>query len=175
MANKNYGKKSYHKNYRLRKVRVANSFAIGALGALDVVADGITSAPTERIRVISANLTWSLADMTPTDDAVEVGFAHGDYTAAEIEECLEAQSAIDAGDKIGQEKTNRLVRTVGVFPDVVAAGGGQTLNDGRPIKTRLNWALQTGKTLNVFVRNGSGTVYTTGGKLITSGEIWVKD
>ncbi len=163
------------RSFPLRKVRVTSSTALGALAALDVVSGAITSAPTERIRVVSAHLSFSLADLTATDDGCEIGLAHGDYTAAEIEECLESQASIDAGDKIANEQANRLVRSIGTFSDTDTAGGSGDLNDGVPIKTKLNWVLQTGETLNIWARNGSGTVYTTGGKILCNGVLWVKD
>ncbi len=164
------------RSFNLRKVRVSSSSALGALAALDVTVGNITSAPTERIRVVTAALSYTLVDLTATDDGCEVGLAHGDYTAAEIEECLEAQAAIDQGDKLAGEQANRLVRSIGVFADPPGAtGGGSRLNDGRIIKTKLNWVLTTGKTLQVWMRNGSGTIYTTGAKLVCSGYLWVKD
>ncbi len=166
------------RTFNLRKVRIASSTSIGALATLDVTSGTITNAPTDKIRFISVDLAYSWSDKTPADDGLEFGLAHGDYSAAEIEECLEAQSAIDVGDKTEQERADRLVRTVGIISgggDGVAAAGGSVFNDGKPMKTKLNWLMGAGDQLQVWVRNGSATVYTTGGSILTQGNLWVKD
>ncbi len=175
---KNYGKKSYHRNYRLRKVRIATSIAIGALAGADVVAVAMTAAGTGTYRVISLRLAWSIVNhAAPADGAYEFGVAHSDYSAAEIEECLEASASIDPGDKIANEQANRLVRSIGTISSSSAgtASGELNWNDGRPMKTRLNWLMTIGDTLTAWVRNGSGTIYTTGSSLGFVGEMWVKD
>ncbi len=174
---KNYGKKSYHRNYRLRKVKIAASLAIGALASLDVISGAGTSALTNTLRVISVNAAYSISDIgNAVDDSFQFGWAHSDYSATEIEECLEATLSMDVGNKVAQEQANRLVREIGMVNSVSAAtGAGGPFNDGRQVKTRLNWLLSIGDTLNLWVRNASGTVYTTGAFLIANGEIWVKD
>ncbi len=101
--------------------------------------------------------------------------AHSDYTAAEVEECLEAQTAINPGNKVGQEQANRLVRSVGTVAGQGLAGASLGFNDGKPVKTKLNWHMAIGDALNVWIRNGSQVVYTTGSALRVQGTIWIKD
>ncbi len=177
MAHKNYGKKSYHKNYRLRKVRIAASAALGALATKDVVVSAITSAVADKLRLISVNFSYTWVDIAAAvDGGMEFGLCHSDYSAAEVEECLEAANSIDLGDKVTQEQANRLVRSIGSMSSVSAATGQEAVfNDGRKMKTRLNWLLSAGDTLNVWMRNGSGIVYTTGSSIEIQGELWVKD
>ncbi len=178
MANKNYGKKSYHRNYRLRKVRIQSEFAIGALAADDVIAAAITANVADKLRLISINLAWTIADIAAVaDDTFQFGVAHGDYTAAEIEECLEAQAALDLGDKVAQEQSDRLVRTIGVISSAggTNVGGSVQFNEGRPMKTRLNWLMSEADNLSGWVRNGSANVYSSGSLLTCIGELWVKD
>ncbi len=164
------------RTFNLRKVRIASSTAIGALATLDVVSGTITNAPTDKVRFITADLSYSWSDMTPADDTLEFGLAHGDYSAAEIEECLEAQAAIDVGDKTEQERADRLVRSVGIITGVtVNAIGGSQFNNGVPVKTKLNWLMGAGDQLQVWARNGSATVYTTGSSIVAIGNLWVKD
>ncbi len=175
---KNYGKKSYHRNYRLRKVRSQANFGIGALAAADVVVGVLSGTLTNTLRVISCNGSWTIINLAAAvDGGFEFGVSHSDYTAAEIEECLEAQSSMDLGDKVAQEQANRLVRTIGtISPEGTALVGGEiSFNEGKPVKVRLNWLLSIGDTLNMWVRNGTGTVYTTGSALAFVGELWVKD
>ncbi len=152
--------------------------SIGALASADVISSAIVNNATNNMRVVSAHLAFTWADVQATiDDAAAFGLAHGDYTAAEIEECLEAGGAMDKGDKIALEQSNRLVREIGQFASIAGSpvGGGAQFNEGRPVKVKLNWNLSIGEALQVWVRNNSGVVYTTGSTLSTSGKLWVRD
>ncbi len=171
-------KKPYKHNARMRRVRVASSVALAALGSGDTVKGAITTAATETYRLLSIKAAYAWTDIQALiDDGFEFGFAHSDYTATEIEECLEAQGAIDLGDKIAQEKSNRLVRSVGRISNTagVAVGGSEPFNTGRLLKTKLNWVIQTGDTLDMWVRNSSGVVWTTGSFLQAIGDIYIVD
>ncbi len=169
------GRKS--RRFNLRKVRVAAAAVIGALAALDVTKTAATSATASTLRVISVDCSYAWSDKADIDDGAQFGWAHSDYSAAEIEECLEASSSIDIGDKVEQERANRLVREIGIIAgaNTGGAGSGASFNQGMPVKTRLNWLLSIGDTLDLWVRNSSGVVYTTGSTLVASGNLWVKD
>ncbi len=171
-------KGSKRRRFNLRRVRAQGGFSIGALAAADVGAGAMTTGGTNAYRMMSIDVNWSLANLgAAIDDTFEFGVAHSDYTAAEIEECLESQASIDRGDKVVEEQSRRLVRSIGVItPQGTAiAGGGVQFNDGIPVKTRLNWFMSTGDFLNVWVRNGSATIYTTGSSITWIGKMWVKD
>lgn len=164
-------------SFGLRRVRLNSSSGVGALAALDVVTAAITGAAADTYRLISIRAAFSWVDKQALiDDGCTFGYSHSDYSAAEVEECLEATTAIDLGDKIAQEQANRLVREVGTMTgDTEAIGGGITFNNGVPVKTRLNWRMSIGDTLNIWVRNASGVVWTTGSAITVAGEFWVKD
>jgi len=172
-------KRKGRRRFNLRKVRIASGIAVGALAAGDVIASAGTNAVADKLRIISVDCAYGVSDLAAqVDDSFQFGWAHSDYTAAEIEECLEAGGAIDLGDKIAQERGNRLVREVGMISSsglTASGGGGFPFNDGRRVKTRLNWLLSAGDTLNLWVRNASGVIYTTGSSLQANGDIWVKD
>ncbi len=166
------------RRFNLRKVRVNSTFVCGALAAKDVVAGAITAAVADKLRIISAELTYQWVETQAViDGGLEFGLSHSDYSAAEVEECLEAAGSIDLGDKIAQERANRLVRSLGTinqFTDsTVGADHGTFPNT--PIKTRLNWLMSEGDTLNAWVRNGSEVVWSTGSSFVTLGKLWVKD
>ncbi len=164
------------RTFNLRRVRTTSSSAIGALASLDVLVGPIINTASNAYRVMSLNLTWGISDLGATaDDGQEFGVAHSDYSAAEVEECLEAAASIDIGDKVAIEQANRLVRVIGQMTGAPGTGAGLSYNEGLPVKTKLNWAIGIGDTLNVWVRNGSGTVYTTGATITATGDIWVKD
>ncbi len=164
------------RRFNLRKVRNSAFIAIGALAAGDVIVSAFTATSTNPYRIMSIDTTWSLSELgAAIDDAQEFGVSHSNYTAAEVEQCLEANAAIDIGAKVEQEQANRLVRQIGVFTGSGGVGSGLQFNDGRPVKTRLNWHIGIGNTLNVWVRNATGVVYTTGASVNFTGVVWVKD
>ncbi len=163
-------------SFNLRKVRIAASPTIGALATEAVVSNAVTDAGTDPYRITSVKAAFSWNDKALIDDGCEFGYAHSDYTAAEVEECLEASASIDRGNLIAREQANRLVRQVGTIGGAsVTAAGGVGFNDGRPVKTKLNWKMSTGDTLNLWIRNASGNVWTTGSELSILGDMWIAD
>ena len=164
------------RKFNLRKVRVNTRINIGALAADDVIVSAITAASTNPYRLMSCDISYSLVDLGATaDDGQEIGLAHSDYSAAEVEECIESTAGIDIGDKIAIERADRLVRTLGQLHDSTGTGAGLDFNNGLPMKTKLNWAIGIGDQLNIYVRNGSSVVYTTGAGLNVIGHVWIKD
>ncbi len=170
-------KKGTARKFNLRKVLINSSMSPGALATLDVAAGLVTDAVVNSMRFMSLNCSYTWADIqADIDDGMVFGVAHGDYTAAEIEECLESFASISPGNKIAQEQAGRLVRSIGTISSAgQAAGGGVSFNDGKRIKTRLNWLMVPGDRLNLWVRNSSGVVWTTGSGLLIAGDLWVKD
>ncbi len=167
-------KRKPKRRFNLRKVRVAANVTIGALAAFGVVKGTIIPASTNPYRIVSSKLSYQIVDLgAGIDDGQEIGVAHGDYSATEIEECIEAAASIDIGDKVVQEAANRLVRTIGFANGPAIADGSLTVNEGRPVKTKLNWKVGIGDTFDAWIRNGSDTVYTTGATLAVVGEVWV--
>ena len=160
----------------LRRVRISTTLAIGALASADVITGALTAATTDPLRIISANLSYSITDIPALiDDGYEFGLCHSDYTDAEVEECIEAQQTIDLGNKVAQEQGNRLVRSVGRMTGTLNIDGGSEFNDGKPMKTRLNWRMSSGDSLKIYIRNSSDTIWTTGAQIAVLGDLWVKD
>ncbi len=136
---------------------VDESLTLGTLAATTLVSAAFDEVVTEESRLTSIVGTWAMADMTAAAGAgpIMVGYAHSDYTDAEIEEVIENTGSWDIGNLVQQETAKRLVRRVGLFQTspAGAATGIQTLNDGKPIKTKLNWNLKTGATVRVWAYN----------------------
>ena len=145
--------------------------ALATLASDTALAVALTGAADGAYRLISTMMTFALRSLTVGEGPITVGFAHSDYTVAEIKECLESQAAISAGSKIEREQSDRLVRIVGVF----LSEANQNLNDGKPIKTRLNWLINIGDFVNVFVFNEDSGALQTGALMTAQGVIWVKD
>ncbi len=155
------GKKRGYKGYR--KLPFTNNVAGGTLAADDVTITALTEVMTEERRVLSIDTTVAMQGLTAGDGPLQYGVAHSDYTAAEIEEALEAAGAWDEGDLVAQEAAKRLVREIGILTEEETA-----LNDGQPVKTRLNWRIATGDTLQFWIRN-RGIQMTTGSEVLTQG------
>ncbi len=132
--------------------------ALTTLAANTGVRVAVTGTVDDTTRVSSIRCTYSLANFTPTADAgpILAVVAHSDYSLAEIEEYLENTSGWGNADLVGQERVDRRIRRIGVFPTARDAVGISVLNDGRPIKTKLNWKLMPGQTL-AFVGYNMGT------------------
>ncbi len=158
------------KRYQLREVKFSVQLALSTLATKTVLPITLTGAADGAYRCVSINATWNIAGMTEPEGPIIVGYNHSDYTVTEIKECLEAGTSISVGLKVEQEQSNRLVRRVGSLES-----GLDDLNDGKPVKTRLNWLMPIGKSVEMFAYNdGSGTM-TTGAILRINGSMWVKD
>ncbi len=176
MAKKTHGRRR-RRRFTLRRVRIASKSLAGALAANDVAVNAVTNQVTDQMRFISLDASYSWADIgQDIDDGCSFGVAHSDYTATEIEEALEAGGSMDLGDKVAQEQANRLVRELGTISSAGGpSAGGAQFNDGKRLKTRLNWLMSTGDTLNLWIMNISGVVWTTGSGVTIVGNLWVKD
>ncbi len=119
-----------------QQIRISTQYAVGALTVNNLTSGVLGPTLTDDYRVTSIDGVWSMIGVDG-EGPITVGVAHGDYTAQEIEDCLLA-SQTRPGDKIAMERSNRLVRVIGVFDQ---DQNPEKLNDGRKIKTRLNWRL----------------------------------
>ncbi len=143
---------------------VDESLGAAALAALDVVLAAFDQSVNERMLISSLVATYTMQGLTAATEVgpLMVGIAHSDYTAAEIEEWIETTDSWDEGNKQQQEVAGRLIRKIGIFRTMATATESTRLNDGRPIRTKLNWILLQGQSLSLWVYNlGSQPVATT--------------
>ncbi len=144
------------------KGNVEEQLSLGTLAAKTLVSDTWDESPEEKTLISSIVVTWSISGLTAGQGPLQFGVAHGDYSDAEIEAVLENVASWDQGSKVEQEVAKRLVRQIGQM--VSAAGADQDVgfNDGKPLKTKLNWRLNSGDTLKMWVYNSSdGALSTT--------------
>ena len=169
--------KKGRKRFDLRRVRISGAVAGTALAANGVTVGAVSSATVNTMRFMTLKASYAWSDIGAIiDDACEFGLAHSDYTATEIKECLEAGASMDLGNMTSREKANRLVRTIGTITGFVGtAAAGAEFNDGKQFKTKLNWKMSIGDTLNLWIRNASGVVWTVGSTVVINGDLWVKD
>ncbi len=156
----------------MKMARIDGSVTLSTLANNTVISGNLTTVSTEAYRAISLNGVWSLRGLTAGEGPVIFGVAHSDYTAAEIEECLEQASGLAKSDKIATEQSNRLVRRIGVLGTNNEID--TTFNDGKNHKTRLNWGCATGQSLAGWAWNKSGGNLTTGAVLQFQGDLLIR-
>ncbi len=143
---------------------VDEELTIAALGSRALTAVAFDETVDERTFVSSLVASYSMDEFTlgANIGPIMVGIAHGDYTAAEIEAFIENTGSWSEGDLVSQEVAKRKIKIVGIFDDDSVSLGAVTLNEGKPIKTKLNWVLTQGQTIDLWAYNlGAAAVATT--------------
>ena len=161
-------RKSNMNNYQ--RIPVQQEEALDTLGNGTGLVEALTGSFTTPIRITSVDAVWSLRNVTGGEGPIVFGVAHGDYSLAEIEAWIELTlgSITGPGDMQDREVANRLIRRIGAFS---AATTDETINDGKSLKTRLNWLIPDGKTLQMWTYNASGATLTTGAIVRCSGHL----
>ncbi len=140
----------------------------------NVVAQNVGTTVNERTFISSIKCLWGLSNVTPAANAgpLMVGVAHGDYSAANIEEFIENTGSWNEGAKLSQEIARRKIRIVGIFdsPGAQLDAEKVTLNDGKQLTTKLGWILLQGQTIKIWAYNtGTATLASTQPDLTVSG------
>lgn len=137
------------------KGAIDESSNLGTLASGVLKGDNFDESVTEKTLVSSIVGVWAIDQLSLAQGPLLVGIAHSDYTDVEIQEVLDATNSWTKSDKVAQEVAKRLVRIIGVFQGDGATVADYSLNDGKPIKTKLNWMLETGQTLKMWTQNRS--------------------
>ncbi len=149
---------------RRRRLHVAlcdETLALGALAVKDVVSNPFNSNVDRPEFCLSIKGTWNIIGLTAGQGPVQFGIAHGDYSAQEIEEHIEASGSWGQDDKIAAERAGRLVRQIGQFDD--RDGDGEEIYlDGQEISTKCRFMLMSGAQLQIWARSLAGGTLTTG-------------
>ncbi len=144
------------------KGNVDEDLSLGTLAPKTLVADTWDESPEEKTLISSIVCTWALDQLSSTQGPITFGVAHSDYSDAEIEAVLENAASWDQGSKVEQEIAKRLVRQIGVFVSKTeSAIEDVEFNDGKPMKTKLNWRLNSGDTLKMWAYNISASALST--------------
>ncbi len=144
------------------KGNVGEDLTLGTLASGTLVSTTFDEAAEERTLVSSIVATYSCDNITSPQGPILFGVAHGDYTDAEIEEVIENIQSWTPGDKISQERGKRLVRTIGTFvADELAGTIDVKFANGKMVKTKLNWMLQSDATLRLWAYNLSASALAT--------------
>ena len=158
---------------KLRYLPLEVDVAVGTLAANDVTSGNFAQTITgNRVYAVYAKGSWSIREFTKGDGPLAVGFAHSDYSSAEIEECIENTSSWDLGDKVGEERARRHVRRVGKF--ALNQDEDEVLGLGQAMYRKLGFWLEEDKTIGIWVRNEDGTASTAGAIVRFSGYLAVR-
>lgn len=159
--------------------RVNESLAIGTLASNTILTGVLFTNGTDRKYIISADLTWTWSEVTAGDGPLDVGLAHGDYSAAEILQWF-ASASFDQSNKIAAEQNRRLIRQAGtISADKEGVGSGAILAgqlaDGSLKRIKLNMVLEGAQAVNVWVRNVDASAFQTGSLLRVTGKVWYRN
>ncbi len=158
-------------DHKLQLATLAGNTLLGSDNA-DVV--------NEETWVSSVKAIYSIGQYTPVAECGPfiLGWAHSDYTDAEIEEWVEQANSWNVGDKVSQEQSRRLIKQIGTFEHLpITASGVESINDGRMKTTKLGWMLASTQTLRFWVYNaGTAAVATTDPEVRVQGHanLWPK-
>ncbi len=153
---------------------VDERLSMASLAGLTAVGAIFDSVVNERTLVSSLVAIWSIGGYTKATNTGPIlcGVAHSDYTDTEIEEWIEQTGSWNEGDLVAQEVGSRKIRRVGIFEVADVESDEVVLNDGKAIKTKLNWILLQGQSLKHWAYNaGSVAVGTTTPIMKTQGHV----
>ncbi len=149
-----------------------SQLSLGTLADLTAVRISLTSGVLlEDLFIISIDATVVLREHTAGEGPIYVGFAHTDYTVAEIKEALDVDALLGPSKKIEGEQARRLVRRWGTFrgadtTEIIAlANGGNK-------RYRVGWTQQDGALVQGYIFNTSGAALTTGSVIEMDGVIY---
>lgn len=144
------------------------SFALLTL-ADDTVVKGTSATMLQDVHLLSVDHLITLRGLTAGEGPIVVGLANEELLVSEILEYLNA-APTSQWDVPAVERANRRVRVLGVFSGLST---DETINDGKPIRTKLNWRLPAGKELPVvWAHNRSGGTLTTGATIQVTRQFW---
>ncbi len=156
----------------MQAVQVFHVLAFGALASSTLIGVNMLAAGDNEYRLLTIKGLWSIRDLTVGEGPLIFGVAHSDYTDAEIEEFLETETMLTRGNMVAtREIGRRLVRRIGIFTGNAAE---ETINDGKPVYTRLNWPMATAIVPKLWIYNASGATLTTGAEISFHGKFTIR-
>lgn len=128
---------------------------LGTLAAGVVIGSNLADTLEESAFVSSVNCAYSIDQLASGADIGPIlfGWAHSDYTDAEIEAWVENSGAWSQGDKVAQEIARRKIKQVGVFRQATSTNTWGLFNDGVTSSKKLGWLLISGQTLKFWCYN----------------------
>ncbi len=158
---------------------IDEELSLSTLASLTLVEAAFDEVVNERTLVSSISAIWTMSNYTPVANAgpILVGVCHSDYSQSEIEAFIETTGSWNEGDLTQREVANRKIRRIGIFDTPDAATDSAVLNEGRALKTKLNWILLQGQTLRLWAYNlGTAALTTTSPTIRMAGHanLWAR-
>ncbi len=154
------------------KGNVDEDLGLSALAAATLLSGDFDESTSHSVLMTSLQAVFSMENFTVGEGPIEVGIAMSDYTSAEIEAVIEATQSWSGVDLIAREVARRLVRRLGIFD---ASKTDDVLNEGQPIKVKLNWRIPEGRTLKLWAYNHGSGALTTGSIVKANGHVNMKN
>ncbi len=152
-------------------ISVTVTLALSTLATDTVIKVNVfTTDFAENFYAISAEGVWTMRENVAGETPIQFGFAHSDYSVAEIAEKLVSDEANIRGDKVAQEQSRRQVRLAGAIAD--SAATDMMLNNGTPVKTPLRMKIGNDFNLAMWARNRSGSNLTGNTRVQFTGKIF---
>ncbi len=149
------------KNYM--RGMIDEELSIGTLASktlITAIFDDVVASPTLISSIVASYVLSEVTAGTAVGPLL-VGVAHSDYSDAEIEAVIENVNSWQSDDLIGKEVAGRLVRVIGTFTQPPSATESVSLNDGKPIKTKLNWRVDDAESLRMWAYNLGAAAFAT--------------
>ncbi len=153
-----HGQRRRRKFRRYIKGNVDEFIVPTGLAAESLLTKDFQDVVTETTWVSSIEASYSLRNWTPTINAgpLLMGYAHSDYSDTEIETFIEQSTNWDQSNLVAQEVTKRKIKIIGQMNPADAIAETSVFKEGRIVKTKLNWMLSTGATIQFWVYNVGG-------------------
>ncbi len=152
-------------------LRFSESTAMGTASAQAGVGINFDDSLSRDHYLISMDGTYSWTGATIGEGPIQLIINHADYSTAEVLEWWNATSQWDTSDKVAQEQSRRKCRHVGSAMIDSISG---SLNDGKPMRTKLKFVVEAGQTLALTGINDSSAGLTTGMLIQATGKIYAK-
>ncbi len=155
---------------RSNKVRIpfSSEIALSTLADETAIFISVLGNLSEDIYLTGAKTQVTVRDLSAGEIPLQLAWAHGDYTLAEVKEALDASPA-GPQDKIAIERAKRAVRNFGV---IQVASNLDQFNLGSPKYRRLQFTVEDGEPINFVVMNRSGGALTTGATVEIQGDLF---
>ncbi len=158
------------KRVRLIKGNIDEDQSYAGLTNNTAVLGVLSDTVNERSFLLSTECTYSIKDSTVDQGPIDLYWAHSDYTLAEVEEYIENTQGWSEGDMVQQEIARRKIRQIGSFNGQLE---GEVMNDGRVLKTKIAFIVNSGQGLNLVIYNNSNATLTAG-TVNAAGHCWIK-
>ncbi len=155
---------------RLFVPRIKESLSVGALAASDLISTNFTATVDRPYWLASIDVITTTHSFTAGEAPIIVGVAHNDYSAAEIEEWIEATASWSSIDKVEQEQARRKCRMICAFHGGLSA---DRFKDGAVVRIKCGWIQEAGTTLALWAFNEGAVTLTTGGVVEITGKAYL--